>query len=343
MAVNAKEKAMLQKMWEDADSAGGGELPDGTYQFKVLKKGKDGRVTGFKMSDKGKPTFKTQLKCVGGAEEFIGTEIEINDNLETSENMGWFKKKLSRMNISLPEDISDITDGEVADQMIGKTFEGQVKTKNDFLNVYVNRLIGESEEGEESDDEKDDKEEKEDKESDSEIEEGSQVKWGDKTGEVIELMDDGKARVKTEEGDKYRVDISKLELVKEEDEEEDDEEEDEEEAEEKDEKEDKEDDEDEEEDDDDTEFVVPEPDDVADLPASKVKAALKELGFDATKLKNPRAVLRSFCALAHDAKAKLEMSEISPLAEALKVEMKKGDGIKDVLKLLAKAVQKRLG
>jgi hypothetical protein len=357
MSVNAKDKAALQKNWDDAEAAKGSELPDGTYQFQVIKKTGKGDKTGFALTGKDKPVFKTALKVVGGDEEYMGQELYINDNLETAENMGWFKRKLSRLNVPLPEDISELTDGEVADAMIGKKFEGQVKTKNDFMNVYVNRLLGEAE----GDDEEDDSKGGESKE----IEEGDRVKWKSHEGVVVRIKDDGTVVFKDDEGEKWKADKDDVKIVeadeddedededddedsddkedkKEEDSEDDDEDEDDE-DEKKEEDEDEEDEDDEDEDEDDEEFVVPEPDDVVDMPASKVKAALKTLGIKAEKVKNPRAVLKAFCTLAHDDKAKLDMSEISPLASALGVELEKGQPIKETLKQLAKAVQKKLG
>jgi len=334
MSVDKKEKAMLQQMWEKAEAASGADLPDGTYQFEVIKKTKDGKATRFEMSGKGKPTFKTALRVKGGAEEYMGTEFEINDNLETEDNMGWFKKKLNRLNITLPEDVSEIMDGSLAGEMVGKVFEGQVKTKNDFINVYVNRLIGEADEetADSEEEEEEESEEGDEEESSSDIEEGILVKWGDKEGKVIEVLDDGKVRVKveTEDGEKvYRKDKDELEVVKEEAEEEEEESEEEE----------SEESEDEESD----EFEIPEPDDVEEMSASDVKKALKELGFDAAKVKNPRKLLKAFCALAHDPAAALELTEVDPLASALGVEVKKGESMKSVLKKLAAAVQKKLG
>ena len=333
MSVDKKERAMLQQMWEKAEVGGNADLPDGTYQFVVLKKSGDGkRATGFAMSGKGKPTFKTQLKVKGGAEEYVGQELEINDNLETDENMGWFKKKLNRLNITLPEDFEEIIDGSLAGEMAGKVFEGQVKTKNDFLNVYVNRLIGESDEESAAETEDEDEEEGETEETaegTADIEEGTEVVWGDKSGKVIEVLDDGKVRVKTEDGKVYRKDKADLTVKAEEAAEETGE--------------DAEEEEESEESEASDEFEVPDPDTIEEMSSGDVKKALKELGFVAADIKNPRGVLHAFCILAHDAKAKLELTEISPLSAALGLAVKKGENIKVVLTKLSAAVQKKLG
>lgn len=314
MSVTPKEKKQLQDMWDGAEAAGQ-ELPDGTYQFEAVS-------ARFHMTDKGKPQFKTKIKVVGGDQEYVGQELEINDNLETKENMGWFKKKLQRLNINSPEDFEEITDGTVADQIVGKVFEGQVKTKNDFMNVYVNRLIGEGSGEEKTTKKSAAKEEKEEVTVD--FEEGDDVTWGNgKTGKVVEILaDDAQARVEKEDETIVRVSLDMLSKVEKKSKGKED----------KEEKEEK-----------DEEFQIPEPDEVEDMKASAVKAALGELSFDAEDIAKPREVLHAFCTLAHDEDAKIELEEVSPLAMALDVTVKKGETFKDTLKKLSKAVQERIG
>lgn len=319
MGVNPKEKAALQGMWGSAKQASTTELPDGTYQF---------QITGarFHMSNAGKPQFKTKLKVTGGAEDYIGKELEVNDNLETPENMGWFKRKLTRLGIAVPEDIDDIIDGTLAEQMTGKVFEGQAKTKNDFLNVYVNRLLGEK-----PVDNEDEKEEErqtgrahaaEEPESESGFEEGQSVTWPGHSGEILEIQDDGKARVKDDDdGKTYRVDVSKLEL-KQEEEELETEEEQPEEAE---------------------GIALPSPEEAETLPATQVKKVLADLGIEAAKVKQPRAVLHGIVTLANDPGGKIELTQINPMAEALGVALKKGTPFKDAVKQLSKAVSELVG
>jgi preprotein translocase subunit YajC len=328
MSVNPKDKKMMQQNWDGADEAGQ-DLPDGTYQFQIVN-------ARFHMTDKSKPQFKTKVKVVGGAEEYIGTELEVNDNLETSENMGWFKKKLRKLNIAAPEDIDEIIDGDVADAMKGKTFEGQVKTKNDFMNVYVNRLTGESS-GEESEAKEETEEKEETETAKSELEEGDKVEFNGKTGEVVEILaDDGKARVKRDSDDVIvRVALNLLSKVEAE-------------AEEKEEEEEapkakskKKDAEEEETEEGSETFELPSADDVEDMKMPKVKEALEALGFEVDDIKTPRAVLHGICTLAEDEDAKLQMEEVAPMCEALKV--KKAGNFKETSKALAKAVAKLLG
>lgn len=325
MSVNPKEKKMLQELWNKAEMAGGIDIPDGTYQFEILS-------ARFHMTEKGKPTFKTKLKVSGGDEDYIGKEFEINDNLETVINQGFFKRKLRKLNITVPEDFNEIIDGDLADEMEGKVFEGQVATKNDFVNVYVQRLISDNDgeersskkEAKEDVEEKEENEENEEsKESSNEISEGDEVTWGDgKSGKVVEILeDDGKARVELEDETIVRVKLDLLKKGEVKKEEEDEESEDEESE----------------------TFELPSADDVEGMKAADVRKALESLSFDPSDLKDARGVLHSFCTLAEDKDAKIELSEVAPLAAALEITFKKDAAMKDRLKALAKAVHSRLG
>lgn len=337
MAINPKQKAELERNWNAAEEAGGSGIADGTYQFKIVK-------AAYK--NEPKPCFKTTLEVTAGADDMIGESLEVNDNLETSQNMGWFKSKLARLNVSLGDlTFDDIENGTLGEQLKGKVFEGQAKTKGGFLNVYVNRLIGEGAEvSEEESSEEDVVEEKKaakkgktkeveqeevDESDDAQaFEEGDQVTWNGKVGEVVEVegsAGDGLVRVKKDEdGSIVRVKIGSLKKVTDEAEEEEEESEEKEEGEEE-------------------QFALPDVDEVADMSAKDVKEALKKLDIDASAVKNPRGVLSSFCALANDPAAKIELSEMVPLATALEVKLVKGASFKDQLKSLSKAVQAKMG
>lgn len=312
--INPKEKAALQEMWGKSETAGT-DIPDGTYQFIILS-------ARFHMSDKGKPQFKTKVRVKGGAEEYVGKELEINDNLETPENMGWFKKKLARLNISTPEDFDEIVDGTLAEQMVGKVFEGQAKTKNDFLNIYVNRLLGEARVEPEAEPE-DDSEDSPEAKQPGGFDVGDVVTWRGHTGTVIEQTDDGKYRVKAEDKKVYRVagqDLSPADAEQSETEEQDHEDA---------------------EGGDEDSVELPTPEDVESLPATEVKKLLKDLGLDAAKVKTPRAVLHGIATLAADPKAKIDLTEVKPLAEALDVSI--GKDLKANIKSISSAVQELIG
>ena len=343
MAINPRRKAELEGMWDSAEEAGGSGLADGTYQFKILK-------GEFKQTSSDKPCFKMLLEVTAGEESAIGETLEINDNLETAVNMGWFKSKLARLNISIGDlTFADVENGTLGEQLKGKVFEGQAKTKGGFLNVYVNRLIGEGASVDDEDEKEVEEEEKpkskkakpvkEEEETESEteevsedddsqaFEEGDQVTWNGKVGEVVEVckgVDEGLVRVKKEDGSIVRVKIESLEKAGEEETEEEEKEEEKEEQEE-------------------DQFALPSVDEVSDMSAKDVKDALKKLGMDASAIKNPRGVLSSFCAFANDPAAKIELSEVVPLQAALGIKLAKGTSFKDQLKALSKAVQAKMG
>jgi len=170
MSVSAKEQKTLQKMWKGAKDTGGNQLdaPDGTYQFKIAK-------AVFKVSGTGKPMVSAVYEIVGGDEEYVGVKGSQFDNLETPDNMGWFKRKLGRLGIKVPADIGELLDGTVCEEMNGRVFEGVLRTANDFQNLYVNKLV--SKDGDDDDDEEE--------EESSEVSDGARVTFKRK-GAVVE-------------------------------------------------------------------------------------------------------------------------------------------------------------
>lgn len=206
MAVSKKELEALQGMWDKAKPQSDCNLPDAMYEFLIV-------AAEFRVSKTGTPQVVTKLKVVGGNESFIGETLGQYDNLGSPENMGWFKKKLARLGITIPENVEDLAE-RIPGEMKGKKFSGQLKTKDEFVNVYVNKLL-------ESDCAVDgDKEEGTEEETTEEptIQVGSQVmftsvKGGDIEGEVIEMCAGNKVRVKTAEGKVFKVDLSKLSIV----------------------------------------------------------------------------------------------------------------------------------
>jgi hypothetical protein len=326
MSINPKLKRELESMWDNAEEAGGSEIPDGTYQLKIT-------AARFHMTEK-KPTFKMSYEIVGGSEDLIGEVLkDVNDNLETGDNMGWFKKKLAKLNIT-GVTFDDIENGTLAEQLVGKVFEGQAKSKGGFLNLYVNRLIGEGDGGESAGKGKKGKEEESEETEETaaaSYDEGDQVTWNGKTGEVVEVLEDeGLVRVKKEDGTVVRVALDIVKPAKGKAKEEEEEEEEEIEGKGKKGKE-------------DDEFTLPEPEDIEGMSMKEVKEALAALDFEASDLKSPRGVLHAFCVLAHDEDAKIDLTEVTPLADALDITLKKGAPFKESLKLLSKAVQKRVG
>lgn len=321
--VNRKEKEMLQEGWSKSKAITS-EVPDGTYQFEIVE-------ANYVVSQQGRPNFKLIYKITGGNEDFIGKTVTDNNNLETAENMGWFKRKLIKLNIMVPEEFEEIMDGTLAEELVGKHFEGQVKTKNDFLNVYINRLTGESTTKEDDDD---DMENYNKNHENTDLEVGDNVEWNGKTGKIIEILEDDKARVEKEDGKVTRVKLEKLTKIEEEEDDQEQEEEEEEDDGEKEKKEDSEPD----------EIQIPEPSEIENMNAREVAKNLKDLGYDAKKIPNARGVLRAYCDIAHNGKdAVLNASEIKPLSTLLGLKLKVNTPIKKVKAAIVKEISDLLG
>ena len=206
MSVNAKELAALQNMWNGAKPQTDCSLPDGFYEFVINK-------AEFKVTSSGIPQIVTELKVVGGNESFIGETVPQRDSLQTPENMGWFKKKLARLGITIPENVEELTN-RIPKELVGKKFAGQLKSKDEFVNVYVNKFLGDMEVDGATEEETTEEETSET----SNINVGDQVmfvsaKGADVQGELLELTEDGKARVKTAEGKVFKVDAAKVTLA----------------------------------------------------------------------------------------------------------------------------------
>lgn len=150
MAVKKEEKMSLNKMWNKA-SVSATNVAAGKYMFKI-------ESAKYYAGEKG-PSIKEMLKITGGNEEYIGETISQFDNLATEQNMSFFKQKLQRLGIDIPEDFTEIEDGTVCEQMEGLTFEGELKIKNGFVNIYVTKLVDDDEDFEEDEDAEEDSEE----------------------------------------------------------------------------------------------------------------------------------------------------------------------------------------
>ena len=170
------------------------------------------------------------------------------DGLETEDNLVFLGRKLARFSYELPEDITEIAD--ILDELIEKRPLSRIrlKTRGEFQNVYVDKIMqasssdedddasdddtgsdedvedtdgGVPDEPEESDDEESDDEESDDEGGDDgddeqEVEVGMRViastKKGDAAGEIVEIIEDeGKVRVALDEGRTVRISVDKLE------------------------------------------------------------------------------------------------------------------------------------
>ena len=239
--MDQKLKNKLKKAqndWENArskakETTGFTEIPDGRYLANLT----DGVIGESKSSGR----LQIQWTWTIADGEFEGdTKLDF-DGLETEDNLVFLGRKLARFSYELPEDITEISD--ILEELIEKKPMARIrlKTRGEFQNVYVDKIIqSSSDDGEGSDDddvgsdtdvedvdggipddpkdEESDDEESSDEESsdEQEVEVGMRViastKKGDAPGEIVEIMEDeGKIRVHLDEGRTVKISVDKLE------------------------------------------------------------------------------------------------------------------------------------
>ena len=228
-----KKLKVAQDNWQSArerakESTGFTEVPDGRYLANLTN-----AVIGESRSS---GRLQIQWTWTVSDGEFEGdTKLDF-DGLETEDNLVFLGRKLSRFGYELPEDITAIAD--ILEELIEKRPLARIrlKTKCEFQNVYVDKLMksadaeeddkvpfddedseeeaddGTGDEVEDSDEESDD-----DSESDEQpVEVGMRViastKKGDAAGEITEVIEDeGKVRVRLDEGRTVKISVEKLE------------------------------------------------------------------------------------------------------------------------------------
>ena len=246
--MDQKLKNKLKKAqgdWKNArskanETVGFAEVPDGRYLAHLT-----GATIGESKSS-GRLQIQWTWTIVDGEHEG-DTKLDF-DGLETEDNLVFLGRKLARFSYELPEDITEIAD--ILDELIEKRPLSRIrlKTRGEFQNVYVDKIMqasssdedddasdddtgsdedvedtdgGVPDEPEESDDEESDDEESDDEGGDDgddeqEVEVGMRViastKKGDAAGEIVEIIEDeGKVRVSLDEGRTVRISVDKLE------------------------------------------------------------------------------------------------------------------------------------
>ena len=230
-----------QDNWQGArekakESSGFTEVPDGRYLA---------HLTNAQIGES-RSSGRLQIQwtwTISDGEFEKDTKLDF-DGLETEDNLVFLGRKLARFGYELPEDITEISD--ILDELIEKQPLARIrlKTKGEFQNVYVDKLMqsvptdgedsdnesmsSEDEDLEEADDGagdevNDEQEEESDTESDDEgdgdeeqVEIGMRVvattRKGEESGEIIEIMEsEGKCRVKLDTGRTIRIAVDKLE------------------------------------------------------------------------------------------------------------------------------------
>ena len=209
----SKEQAALAAAWKNSKPASQGRLSnvdwaDGKYQFEVTKW----------EPEFAKARIKAGYTIIGGNESYIGQEHLQYENLTGSDDsLGYFKGRL--VNMGIPEDdFADLSPKEVLGEklqsmVVGRKFVGQVKTKNDYTNVYANSPLDSDEEpaSEET------TEEVAEETSAGELAIGSRVSFtskqhGELEGEV-ESIEDDTARVKADNGKTYKLPTDRFTVI----------------------------------------------------------------------------------------------------------------------------------
>ena len=246
--MDQKLKNKLKKAqgdWENARSkaselVGFAEVPDGRYLDHLTA------ATIGESKSSGRLQIQWTWTIADGEHEG-DTKLDF-DGLETEDNLVFLGRKLARFSYELPEDITEIAD--ILDELIEKRPMARIrlKTRGEFQNVYVDKIMqSSSEEGdddtdsndvgsdddaedtdggvpdapeEETDDAEDEEaeepEESEDDGDEQEVEVGMRViastRKGDSPGEIVEIIEDeGKVRVHLDEGRTVRISVDKLE------------------------------------------------------------------------------------------------------------------------------------
>lgn len=209
--VTEKEIKALQSEWTKAKPQTDCSLPDGSYEFLIVE-------AKFGVTKNGVPQMGMTYEVVGGNESFIGEKVIVRENLQTSDNMGWFKKKLARLSVTVPEDVSELQ-SKVPKELVGKKFAGQLKSKDEFFNVYVNKFIEDVDMSSRSTTGTPEEDPTQAANSDSSaIAVGDTVmftssKGGDVEGELLEINEENKGLIKTKEGKSFRVSMDKVSKV----------------------------------------------------------------------------------------------------------------------------------
>ena len=123
----------LEGAWDEAEDKGDsfGDIPDDKYQSKVS----GARIV--KSQSSGRMQIAWEFTIISG--EYKNRKKWAYDGIETKENLDYVKTRLARLKLNIPKKIKDLP--EVLEAAIGLTCEIQVKTRGDFQNVYVNKLI----------------------------------------------------------------------------------------------------------------------------------------------------------------------------------------------------------
>ncbi len=186
------ELAELEGAWDESEDKGDtfGDIPDNRYQTKVTK------VEIAKSQSSGRLQIAWEFTIMTG--EFKNRKKWAYDGLETKENFDYVKTRLARLGINVKKKkIQDLP--ELLEACVGLTCEVQVKTRGDFQNVYVNKLIDIDAEGDGGGDEDDWKPSKRSKDTDEDAEDDEPKKKSRRDDDDDADEDEPKKKSKSDE------------------------------------------------------------------------------------------------------------------------------------------------
>lgn len=204
------------KLWkgakERASTEGfGSEIEDGIYPAQII----ECNIGESKSSGRLQAAWK--YKILDG--ESKGQTIPSFDGLESEDNLMWLARKLAKLNYDAPEDLEAVKEIFAEIESKKPCVQIRIKTKGEYQNVYVDKLLGDEEtEGFDSLEAPGETKvvEEEDGEEGVEITVGMNVgfnlKGEDVVGEVLEVIEEeGKARIEVN-GKVFRVAVDKLSI-----------------------------------------------------------------------------------------------------------------------------------
>tara|TARA_R110001583_G_scaffold21394_4_gene81241 strand:- start:331 stop:801 length:471 start_codon:yes stop_codon:yes gene_type:complete len=107
------------------------EVPDGSYSCVVER-------AEFRKSKSGNPYLSMALVVDSGPHE--GRWMFKRNMLRTEENLSYLKKDLAVCGVAVPDKLSDLK----LESLLDLSVKATKKTKDDFENIYIDRLISEA-------------------------------------------------------------------------------------------------------------------------------------------------------------------------------------------------------
>jgi hypothetical protein len=158
MSKAAKKLSKLAKIWSKTEARTGGIVPVGTYAVEI-------KAVKIEDGKNGSPKLHWTFEVADG--DYEGKKIPKWDNLETDNNLAFVKGAMQALGLEIPDDIEDLE--EALQEAVGLSCEVRVVEKDEYINVYIQRLLdGDDDEEEEDEDEAESDEAEEDDEDDEE-------------------------------------------------------------------------------------------------------------------------------------------------------------------------------